>query len=215
MTESVSPVEASPLGTGEWIACRSCDQLLHVPVLKTSERADCPTCGQVLSRGRPDSIQRTLALSLSAIILYGVTQSTTFMTFELQGRTQEAKIITGILELFADGKLPLASLILVTAVVAPFCWTAALLYASLPLTFKVVPPGIVSVLRWCQIAQDWSMLEVLMLAVIVTYVKLATLAHLGFGPGAMALIPLLLALTAAGDSFERAVFWRRLEQLRQ
>jgi paraquat-inducible protein A len=185
-----------------------------VPELREHERADCPRCGQLLERSRPDSIRRTLALALAALLLYCVAQGAMFMSFELDGLVQETRILTGIQALFAAGKWPLASLILLTAVVAPLLWILSLLYVSIPLSLRRLPPGIVLALRFCRLAQDWSMLEVFLLAVIVTYVKMASLAHIGFGPGSWALVPLILVLTAAGSSYDARVFWQRFEAVR-
>jgi paraquat-inducible protein A len=195
----------------EWLACESCDALVRVPTLREGERAECRRCGQVLGRGRPDSIRRTLALAVAALILYAVAQGADFMSFELQGRAQDARILTGILALFAGGKWPLASLILLTAVVAPLFWILSLLYVSIPLSLRRHPPGIIPALRFCRLAQDWSMLEVFLLAVIVTYVKLVAIADIGIGPGALAFGPLIIVLAAAGASFDPRVFWNRLE----
>ena len=199
---------ASP-GT-RWSACESCDLLVRVPEVRDREKAECPRCGQVLERGNLDSIHQTLALALAALLLYAVTQSANFMSFELDGRVQEVRILTGILALFADGKWPLASLILLTSVIAPLFWILSLLYVSIPASLQRVPPAVVSALRFCQLAQDWSMLEVFLLAIIVTYVKLVSLAHIGFGPGAWVFVPLILVLAAAGSGFDRRAFWDRL-----
>jgi paraquat-inducible protein A len=214
MSAAASQAKAPAGPEWEWVACEGCDLLVRAPELGPRERAECPRCGQVLERGRPDSIQRSLALALAALFLYAVAQGATFMSFELEGRMQDARILTGILALFADGKWPLASLILLTAVVAPLLWILALLYISVPLSLGGLPPGIVPVLRFCSLTQDWSMLEVFLLAVIVTYVKLAGVASLGIGPGAWALAPLIFVLAAAGSSFDRRTFWNRLGELR-
>lgn len=206
---------AAPASSGrEWSACESCDLLVRIRKLRDREKAQCPRCGQVLGRGRRDSIRHTLALALAALLLYAVVQGASFMSFELDGLVQEARILTGILALFADGKWPLASLILLTAVVAPLCWILSLLYVSIPLSLRRVPPAIVPALRFCQLAQDWSMLEVFLLAIIVTYVKLVSLAHIGFGPGSWVFVPLILVLAAAGSGYDRQTFWDRLESTR-
>ena len=151
---------------------------------------------------------------MAGLILYVVAQSTEFLSFALEGRVQEARILTGILALFANGKWPLASLILLTAVVAPLFWILSLLYVSIPLSLRRHPPGIIPALRFCRLAQDWSMLEVFLLAVIVTYVKLVAIADIGIGPGALAFGPLIIVLAAAGASFDPRVFWNRLEAAR-
>ncbi len=212
---SGSDSQGDPAGAErDRVACESCDLLVSVPALRRHERAACPRCGQILERARPDSVRRTLALALAALFLYAVAQNTTFMSFELEGRAQDARILTGILALFADGKWPLAALILLTAVVAPLLWILSILYISAPLSLGRLPPGIVPVLRFCSLARDWSMLEVFLLAVIVTYVKLMGVASIGVGPGARAFLPLILVLAAVGSSFSRRVFWNRLEALR-
>ena len=199
-------------GSGrEWIACESCDLLVRLPELGARQRADCPRCGQVLEHSRPDSLRRTLALATASLLLYVVAQSAIFMSFELHGRIQEVRILTGILELFADGKWPLASLILFTAVLAPLLWVLSLLYITVPLRLGRLPPWIMPAMRFRALVQDWSMLEVFLLAVLVTYVKLISMAQIGIGPGAWVFGALMLVSTWAGASFDPRVVWRRLE----
>ena len=199
-------------GSGrEWIACESCDLLVRLPELGARQRADCPRCGQVLEHSRPDSLRRTLALATASLLLYVVAQSAIFMSFELHGRIQEVRILTGILELFADGKWPLASLILFTAVLAPLLWVLSLLYITVPLRLGRLPPWIMPAMRFRALVQDWSMLEVFLLAVLVTYVKLISMAQIGIGPGAWVFGALMLVSTWAGASFDPRIVWSRLE----
>jgi paraquat-inducible protein A len=194
----------------EWVACESCDLLLRLPELRVREKAECPRCGQVLERSRPDSLRRTLALATASLLLYVVAQCTVFMSFELDGLVQDARILTGIRALFADGKWPLASLILFTAVVAPLLWILSLLYIAVPLRLGRLPLGVVSAMRFRALVKDWSMLEVFLLAVLVTYVKLVGVAKLGIGPGAWAFVALMLVSTWAGASFDPRLVWDRV-----
>jgi paraquat-inducible protein A len=199
-------------GSGrEWVACESCDLLVRLPELGARQRADCPRCGQVLEHSRPDSLRRTLALATASLLLYVVAQSAIFMSFELHGRIQEVRILTGILELFADGKWPLASLILFTAVLAPLLWVLSLLYITVPLRLGRLPPWVMPAMRFRTLVQDWSMLEVFLLAVLVTYVKLISMAQIGIGPGAWVFGALMLVSTWAGASFDPRIVWSRLE----
>jgi hypothetical protein len=63
---------ASGIAQREWCACESCDLLLRLPELRGRENAECPRCGQVLERSRPDSLRRTLALATASLLLYVV-----------------------------------------------------------------------------------------------------------------------------------------------
>jgi paraquat-inducible protein A len=198
----------------DWRACESCDLLQRLPELRDHESAECPRCGQLIERSRPDSVRKTLALASASLLLYVVAQTTTFMSFELDGLEQNARILTGMGALFADGKFPLVSLILFTAVLAPLLWTLSLLYVALPLHLGRLPGGIVPVMRFRAMMQDWSMLEVFLLAVIVTYVKLTAIANIGIGPGAWAFVALMLVSTWAGASFDPRLVWDRLGEQR-
>lgn len=197
-----------------WVACETCDWLCEVPSLGKREGAACPRCGTSVARQRPNSIANTFAIGCAALVLFVGVQTANFMSFELEGRLQDARIATGIVALFRSGEWPLAALIATTAVLAPLVWIASLLYAAGPLWWDRRPPQIAAALRCCQFAQDWSMLEVLLLAVLVTYVKLVAVADVGLGPGAWMFGPLILTLEGARMSFDRHVFWSRVEALR-
>jgi len=210
----VSDTEAGhrpTVGTGRVVACEGCDLLTQVPVLAIGEKAQCSRCGQVLERRLADPIDRTLARASAGLVLYVVSQSTVFMTFELSGREQEVWILTGILQLFAHGKWPLAALILFTAVVAPLLWILSSLYICAPLRFGRLPPGIVTAMRLHALFETWSMLEVFLLAVLVTFAKLVSLAHIGIGPGGWSFALLMLISAWIGSTFDPNLVWERLE----
>jgi paraquat-inducible protein A len=65
-------------------------------------------------------------------------------------------------------------------------------------------------MRFRALVKDWSMLEVFLLAVLVTYVKLVGVAKLGIGPGAWAFVALMLVSTWAGASFDPRLVWDRV-----
>jgi paraquat-inducible protein A len=203
-----------PLPDAGWIACKTCDLLLRRPVLGLRSKAHCPRCGKLLDRSRPDSLNRTLALALASLVLYVVAQASMFMSFELDGLVQEARILTGIQALFADGKWPLASLILLTAVLAPLLWNLSLIWILVPLRLGARPPAAAAVMRFCGEMANWAMLEVFLLAVLVTYSKLVAMAHVGIGPGGWAFGLLILVSAGTTASFDAEVAWDRIEAAR-
>jgi paraquat-inducible protein A len=52
------------------IACPDCDLLQRVPSLPPGGKARCPRCGKLVAAHKPDSLQRTLALTIAAAIAY-------------------------------------------------------------------------------------------------------------------------------------------------
>ena len=64
-----------------------------------------------------------------------------------------------------------------STVLFPLVEMAALLYLLLPMRRGVVPPGFNAVLRAIQLVRPWGMIEVFMLGILVTIVKMVSLAR--------------------------------------
>jgi paraquat-inducible protein A len=62
---------------------------------------------------------------------------------------------------------------------------------------------------------EWAMLEVYMLAIIVACTKLMALAPLKFGWGLYAFIALLIITAMLTSNLDKELFWYRIGQLRQ
>ena len=59
-----------PLADTTLIGCPHCDLLQRLPELAPGASARCPRCDKELWRRREDSLNRTLALTLGAALLY-------------------------------------------------------------------------------------------------------------------------------------------------
>jgi paraquat-inducible protein A len=68
-------------------------------------------------------------------------------------------------------------------------------------------------MRWLQHFDEWAMLEVYTLGIIVACVKLSSMADLRFGMGLYAFVGLLLVTVTLTASLDRALFWRRIDAL--
>jgi paraquat-inducible protein A len=69
-------------------------------------------------------------------------------------------------------------------------------------------------MRWLQHLDEWSMLEVYMLGIIVACVKLSSIAELKFGFGLYAFIALLIITVMLASSLDRYLFWRHIGHAR-
>ena len=69
--------------------CHECGLLQRNPPLPVGATARCVRCGCVLHRNRPDSLERTLALTLAGIVLFVIANSFPFLSFQMQGQTTE------------------------------------------------------------------------------------------------------------------------------
>jgi len=196
------------------IACEFCD-LLHRPrTLRPGEKAKCSRCGGVLARHSRDPVQGTLALAVAALVLLVLANVFPFLEISLEGQVRENTIATGVISLWGSGFQALAFLIFFTTILAPALRVLGLLYVLFPVSFGWLPPGVRGAVRFQQALVSWAMLDVYMLALLVTLVKTAQMARVELETGAWCFVGLFIVLTLLSASYDRGAVWDRVEALR-
>jgi len=193
------------------IACHECDLLQRLPEHRGSYVARCPRCNALLHRGVENSIDRTLALTLAGVILFVVANSFPFLAFKLQGQETQATLISGVLDLYDQGKWEIAALVLLTTIAVPLVQLLTLLYVFVPLKFNRVPWNMAGVFRIAQSLSPWSMVEVFLIGIIVAIVKLIGMAQIIPGLALWSFALLIVTLAAAAANMDSQVVWERVE----
>ena len=191
------------------VACHDCDLLLRLPRLADGATARCSRCGGVLRRSRPRGIERTLASSLAAAVLFAVAQSFPFLAFEMKGLVTKTTLATGVIDLYEQGLPEVAGLVLLTTVLAPLLQIGLLLYRLLPA--GRTPWRRAPAFRLLRRIQPWSMMEVFLVGILVAIPKLAGVAHVVPGLALWAFAPLVVVLAAAMSSLDPEAVWERIE----
>lgn len=190
MAEQLTPQPELIAEQRDWLVCHDCGALQAiVPVSKDLEMA-CSTCGNPLHIGVGQWLDKATALAVAAVILLISANVFTFLTLKLAGVEQEITILSGLLALLVREQWLLASLVLVTIFLLPMFEALALLYVLVPYRLKRRLPGQIRVFRWLVRLQPWIMLDVFLLGVLVTTVKLGDSATVVIGPA----LPLFFAL---------------------
>lgn len=192
------------------VACHDCDLLQRLPAEGRHGRVRCARCGCLLHTLGRDPVAAPLALGLTALVLFVLSNAFPLLDFRLQGRLDSTYLIAGIGELFVQGKVMLAGVVLLTTILAPLLHIALLVYIFLPLNLGRRPPGFASALRLAQAVLPWSMLEIFLLGVLVAAVKLAEKATIVPGPAAWSLGALVLVLAAAATQVHPHRLWDRV-----
>lgn len=196
------------------IACEFCDLLHTAPTLPPGGKACCSRCGGVLAKASRSPIEGTLALALAAALLLVLANVFSFLRMSLGGQVTESTISTGVVGLWNGGQPILAVLILFTTILAPALRIVSLLYVLLPLWAGRVPPGVASALRFQEGLVSWAMLDVYMLGLLVTLVKLSQMGSLQFETGAYCFVALFIVLAMLGTAYDREALWERVVELR-
>jgi paraquat-inducible protein A len=192
------------------VACLECDMLQRIPAIPPGGTVCCPRCGHKLATFRPGSLERTTALAVAAAIAFLITNMEPLMTLSVAGRQVSTTIAGGAWQMWEQGEKITALLIALFAVVAPVLQIGFMLAILLSVRRPPAPRWVGTLLRWVEIAGAWSMVEVMMLGILVSLVKIAALAKVAPGAGIFAAGGLIVLLAAMSSSFDVREAWSRV-----
>ena len=193
------------------VACPDCDLLNRLAGPATATLL-CARCGAVLRRHRPDSIDRTLALVVAALLLFALANAFPFLAMQTGGLVQETTLLSGVHELWRQDLRLLAALVFCTCVLVPAAQLIGLGTILLPLRLgRRPPPGATRILRLVQAAAPWGMMEVFMLGILVALVKLGHMATIVPGVSVFSFAALIVVMAAALSTLDPALVWARLD----
>ena len=196
------------------IACHECDLVHHIKTLPGKGAARCMRCNAVLYKHIPNSVDRTLAFAFAGLILFIMANSFPFLGLRIGAQIRETTLITGIYELYVQGMQVVAILVLITTVLAPFIQMMCLFYILLPLKFGRLPKQLPRVLRFLDKVRPWSMMEVFMVGILVSVVKLAKMAKIIPGISLYSFLALIFVLSAMTISLDTHRIWEKWEERR-
>lgn len=193
------------------IACEYCDAVYARTTLAPGERAQCLRCGGALYRESRRGYRRLLPLVITALILFVVSNSYPIVEMDLQGVRTQTTLLGAVEALHADGMDLVAALVLATTIVFPLTEMLMMCYLLVPMAQHRMPPGFDRIVRGIRQTRPWGMIEVFMIGVLVTVVKLSTMAQVLPGIALWSFGALVVVL-AAMLSFDPRALWDYLEQ---
>jgi paraquat-inducible protein A len=199
------------LADASLIACPDCDLLQRLPELAPGASARCPRCDKELWRRRKDPMNRTLALTLAAAVLYVVANAVPMLSLTIVGRETSTTVLGGAVHLWDDGSAVVGILVLFTAVIAPALQIGFMLAIVLGAIRQRPPRWVGTLLRYQPTTRIWSMIEVMMLGVLVALVKIADYATVIPGIALFVLGMLVFLLAGMQASFDSREVWGRIQ----
>jgi paraquat-inducible protein A len=193
------------------VACPECDLLQRLPELPPGSKARCVRCGNTLAIRSTDPINRPLALTVAAAVVFIIANTSPLMGLSVVGRASSTTIAHGVYEMWQQGERITAAVVAFCAIIAPgihILFTLAVLLAA---RRRVVPIWAGEMLRWASTMQPWSMSEVMILGILVALIKIAQLATVNPGVGMYGVGALVVLLAAIAATFEPDEIWRRVE----
>ena len=192
------------------MACHECDLPLRVDHSFEEGVVKCPRCAAVLLKHKRHSLDLTLAYTITGLILFVISNVFPIIGFQFERQSTETILLSGVRELLDQDMHLLAGLVFITTILAPFTLLVTLLYVFLPLKFNRIAPYTAEVFRFASALRPWSMMEVFMLGILVSVVKLAAMATIIPGVALWSFGILIFVLAAATSSLDPDLVWEKL-----
>ena len=203
--------DTMPEDPTQLVACHECDLLLQEIPLDPGGVAVCCCCGASLYRNTPDNLQRTLALTITASILFILANVYPILGIEIQGIRNATNLVGAVRSLWNQGMHVISALVALTTITIPFIELATMAYLLLPLSFERKPPGIALIMRVLHVIKPWGMVEVFMLGILVSLVKLKDSSIIIPGVALWSFGGLTMLLAAVAASFNPRTIWEHIE----
>ncbi|MCC6511197.1 MAG: paraquat-inducible protein A [Pirellulaceae bacterium] len=189
-------------------ACHCCGLVHQVPLMQPGEEAVCCRCQSVVDaddRSGAQSAARCLAAALGALVLYFPAILLPILKIDKLGHHHEASLLGGTFDLLWHGSWFVGLVVLIFSILIPLLKILALMELSwISLTGRAHRAWTYRVVEW---AGRWSMMDVLLLALMVTLVKLGDLVEFSLGPAVWAFVMCVIMSLIASTMFDPHAIW--------
>ena len=202
-------ITAASLGLS---SCHSCGLVSRLAPPAYESR--CARCDAVLHVRKPNSIGRTWALIIAALVLYipaNVLPVT--ITRSLFG-VQSDTIMSGVAYFWNTGSYDLAIIIFTASIFVPLAKLLALSLLTLLAQRRIrwEPQQCTRLYRMVEFIGKWSMLDVFVVALLSTLVDFSALAAISAGPGAVAFGSVVVITMFAAMTFDPRLLWEPVDE---
>jgi paraquat-inducible protein A len=199
--------------TGQQVACHECDALLDLKPLTKGQRAVCPRCGGLIQIARDDHLTRALAFAISGLLLLPIANAYPFLGFARSGLENSFTLPQAVQILFNNDAHTLSLIVLGLVVGLPAILLALVLSLVIPLIRGRNAPWLVPAGRLLYGMNPWNMVEVFVIGVIVSLVKIMKLATVVIGISFWAYVGFALCLIGAISHLDRLSVWQAIDRV--
>lgn len=192
-------------------ACHECDLLVTGLSVEEGQKAVCPRCGAVLFENKPDTINRTLALTIAGLFLFWPANLLPILSLNIMGSESYNTMVGAASALASNGQYLVALLVLFCSVLAPFLSLCLLLVILVQTKLKRDFVPLHPLFRFYNHLDSWAMLEIYMIALLVAIIKLLDMAEVDVNLGMFCFIGLLVTYLGAKVTLENSVVWEMIE----
>ena len=177
--------------------CHQCDLRVRLPELRPGTEAHCPRCNEQLCAIPHMPYEGPLAWAASALCFLILSCCFPFLAMSVEGNYSEISLLQSAGALIKEDFSLLAEILLLFVLLTPTVFLLIQLYLYDGLRRQRLLPGMASLTRLISRLKPWMMVDVFMLGVLVSMIKMAAYAELSPGWSFWAFLLFTLTLTRA------------------
>ncbi|MCG7518328.1 paraquat-inducible protein A [Ruegeria sp. Ofav3-42] len=189
------------------IACPACDTLHVLQPVEPGQVARCTRCHFKLVAPKKDSLNRSLALALTSVVLMITMLNFPFLKMSKSGLSHEATIVQIITGLAHGWYVILAAAVALFVVAVPMIRAGALFYVMWALKQDKVPSKARRVFLFAEKLSPWAMTEIFIIGTGVALIKVAGLASISFGIAFWLFCALVVVIGLKNSAICRWTVW--------
>lgn len=204
---SAAPVTAREAGL---VGCHVCGLVTR---RAEAHRARCPRCHATLHLRKVDSVARTWALLIAALVCYVPANVLPVMRTTSLGYTQTDTIFSGIVYLFTHGQWPLGLIVFMASMFVPVAKILLLgfLLVSVQRRWRWRVADRTRIYRVVEYVGRWSMVDVYVVTVLAALVYMGNLARVVPEAGVVFFGAVVVLTMLAAITFDPRLMWDVLE----
>ena len=193
------------------MACHECDLLHRIDGHPEGGTSTCSRCGAVLASHKHDSLDRSLALTITGLILFAMANAYPLLAIKSDSLYKATTLMGSVEVLYAAGMWHVGLLVFFTAILFPFLDLVSRLYILIPLKMNRRPRKLSFIMSLNQSINPWGMMDVFMLGILVSVVKLVKMMKVIPGVSLYAFMLLIFVLAGIAATFDPHLAWEKEE----
>ena len=188
----------------EGLACCQTCHLVSPVVLQ-----QCPRCKDELHLRSPNSIQRTLALIITAILFYIPANLYPIMSTTLLGETTSSTILSGVVLFVEHGSYFVALVIFTASVLIPLAKIIIILWLCYTTSrqSRLSKSELTRLYRATEFIGKWSMIDIFVVAILVALVQVSGIMAIEPGFAAEAFAGVVILTMISAHQFDVRLMW--------
>lgn len=164
-----------------------------------------------MAERKVNSIERSYSWSMAGLLLLLPAVLLPIMGVTLAGQYHHASLLDCILALIDRGFFMIAILVFLFAIAVPVVRLLGSFYITYSFKFNKLKPSLLYFFRAFHHLDNWAMLNVFMLGIVVSMYKLLDDTELSINMGLFAFILWLISSTMAAATLDQDYIWQKLE----